>query len=267
MQARCPQCGQVFTTDGLGLRNCPACGIQVQVGLSVTPAGGAEGAGPSASGRAPTPWEQRASIGWLAGFWRTWKQTILHPQAFWATVEPNGRWTDALLYSWILAAVGIAVDFPVSMRIYGPLVLSYMGTLGPSFTLPGGSPDEMMTLLSRSTLASYGLTAIIYPLLAAVAAAVLHLSCIALGVARHGYEATLRAVCYSMAPLVLSFIPLFSMIVFPVWWVLLFGLGIASLQGSTPGRAMAAVLIPPLMLLCCCMGGTLLLYVPLLLRH
>jgi hypothetical protein len=239
----------------------------VQVELSVTPAGGAEGAGPSASGRAPTPWEQRASIGWLAGFWRTWKQTILHPQAFWSTVEPKGRWTDAVLYSWILAAVGLAVDFPVSIRVYVPMILAFHGTLGPWLTFPGGSPDEMMAMTSRGTLVSYALFAVFYPALAASAAAVLHLSCLALGVARHGYEATLRVVCYAMAPIVLCFIPFFSAVGFPVWWVLLFGLGLASLQGSTPGRAVAVVLIPSLLFLCCCMGGTLLLYAPLLLRH
>jgi hypothetical protein len=97
MQARCPRCASVFNTDRSGLQFCPNCGQQVDVPSfpGAPTEGGAGWGGPSGPGgpgsqgpgaalREDTPWERRATVGWVKGLFETWKRTVLTPQAFWA---------------------------------------------------------------------------------------------------------------------------------------------------------------------------------------
>src|SRR5215470_2416685 len=111
MEARCPRCSTVFTTDRSGIQFCPNCGQQVDVpepaarppgqdpwsqppggtgGAAGGGAGGGFGAGAyPGGGRELTPWERRKELGVFQGFFETWKRSVFSPQAFFPTVRPD----------------------------------------------------------------------------------------------------------------------------------------------------------------------------------
>jgi hypothetical protein len=261
MQARCPRCASIFTTDRSGLQFCPNCGQQVDVPpFPGSPAeGGAGWGGPSGPGgpgstgpgpaiREDTPWERRATVGWVTGFFETWKQTLLTPQAFWASVKPNGSWTDALIYGWILSVLGTLIATPFR-------ALDYNRTwLKPALAQLEGLPPQARAVV-RNALASSGgysfpWTLILYPLFLLIGVAILHLFCMLFGASKNGYFATLRVVAYAAATSLFVGIPYLGFLAF-LYGVVLIILGISSVQETTIGRAAAAVLVP-WVLLCCC---------------
>ena len=264
MQARCPRCASIFTTDRSGLQFCPNCGQQVDVpsfpgappegsgagwGGPSGPAGPV-GLGPGPALREDTPWERRATVGWFSGLFETWKRTLFSPQAFWASVKPNASWTDALLYAWILAAVGLLVSLPFTALGYG--------SLQPFLEQLQQLPPDVRTGLHKA-MASGGLGKgiyfFIYPLILILWAAIQHLFCMLFGAAKHGYFATLRVLAYSAAPTVFSGLPCISVLC--GFYVLVLSiLGLSSVQETSLGRATAAVL-GPIVLFCCCVGGAI----------
>jgi hypothetical protein len=263
MQARCPRCASVFNTDRSGLQFCPNCGQQVDVPSfpGAPPEGGAGWGGPSGPGgpgslgpgpalREDTPWERRASVGWFAGLFETWKRTLFTPQAFWASVKPNGSWTDALLYAWILVAVGLLVSLPFSALGLGALgsqsVLDQLQQLPPEVR---SSLRKAMAGAWTGKLVSFFL----YPLILILWAAIQHLFCMLFGVAKNGYFATFRVLAYSAAPSVFSGLPCISVLC-GLYVMVLAILGLSSVQEASLGRATAAVLAP-FVFLCCCVGG------------
>src|SRR4051794_33983616 len=109
MQARCPHCRNVFSTERSGVQFCPSCGNQVDVpevaaggpGVPPPPPMGE----PQIPGFGETPWERRAELGFFPALLQTWKETMFQPQAFWRQVKPNGPFGDALIYAWIIHIV------------------------------------------------------------------------------------------------------------------------------------------------------------------
>src|SRR5277367_2436296 len=208
MQARCPRCASIFTTDRSGLQFCPNCGQQVDVpsfpgnppessgagwGGPSGP-GGPGSFGPGAAVREETPWERRATVGWFHGLFETWKRTLFTPQAFWASVKPDGSWTDALIYAWILFTVGVLVSAPL-----GPLGLGRIGMqsfLNQLEDLPPGAREAVQTYFAGASGLQLGCSVFLYPLLLIVSAAILHVFCMLFGASKNGYYATLRVMAY-----------------------------------------------------------------------
>jgi hypothetical protein len=260
MQARCPRCASIFSTDRSGLQFCPNCGQQVDVPSfpGAPPESGAGWGGPSGPGgpgsfgpgpaiREDTPWERRATVGWATGLFETWKRTLFGPQAFWASVKPNGSWTDAVLYAWILAAVGLLIALPFGAVGVGSLqsALDQVQQLPPEVrtglrnAMTGGAVWKVLSLA-------------VYPLILIIGAAITHLFCMLFGAAKHGYFATLRVLAYSAAPAVFSGLPCISVLC-GLYVLVLSILGLSSVQETSLGRATAAVL-GPILFFCCCVG-------------
>jgi hypothetical protein len=266
MQARCPRCASVFSTDRSGLQFCPNCGQQVDVppfpGAPPEGAGAGWGGpsgpggpgsfGPGAAVREDTPWERRATVGWLSGLYETWKRTIFSPQIFWATVKPNGSWTDALIYAWILFGIGLLLSAPLGQLGLGRW--GYQAALEQLRDLPPGV---------RTMLESYGtgfgvlqlvFTAVLYPLGLIIYAAIQHLFCLLFGAGKNGYYATFRVLAYASATNVLGTLPCIGFIA-GIYGMVLVIFGLASVQETTLGRAAAAVLVPVLLVFCCICGA------------
>jgi hypothetical protein len=261
MQARCPRCTSVFTTDRSGLQFCPNCGQQVDVPTfegappegtgagwgGPSGPGGPGSFGPGAAVREDTPWERRATIGWWTGFWETWKRTLISPQLFWASVKPNGSWTDALLYAWIIFAAGVVLTAPFKALGMGfglQTVLEQMKDLPPA-----------ARAAIRNSAAGVGgfqfvFSILLYPVILIIGSAIQHLFCMVFGVAKNGYYATLRVVAYAGAVSIFTSIPCVGIMAI-LYYLVLATLGFASVQESSLGRAAAAVLAP-FVLLCCC---------------
>ncbi|HTS80398.1 MAG TPA: YIP1 family protein [Myxococcaceae bacterium] len=270
MEARCPRCSTVFTTDRSGIQFCPNCGQQVDVpeppraaspGWGPGPSGpGAAGGGPGGGrftgepppggGHAPghrdlTPWERRKEIGFLKGFFETWKQSLFTPQLFFPTVRPDVPWTEALYYAWIIHAVTIVFAAP----FVGLGILS--STLPHNLGDAGQMENAMRAFSGVAGMGWLVLSLLIYPLVVLAVSAIVHLVAMLFGAAQNGYGATVRALCYSAGPNLLSIVPCFGCLTF-IYSLVLAIFGVASLQQTSMGKAAGIVLVPFVVVLCCC---------------
>ena len=264
MDARCPRCSTVFTTDRSGIQFCPNCGQQVDVpeparasgpegwGRPAPGPGGPGGftgepppGGAYSGGRQLTPWERRKELGFFPGFFETWKRSVLSPQLFFPTVRPDVPWSEALFYAWLIHAFTVAVGLPfVGLGMFRPSLPSNFGS------------DPQMETAMRALSGGFGVgsllvSLVVYPLVVLAVAAILHLVAMLFGAARNGYGATVRALCYSAGPNLLSIVPCFGFLA-GLYGLVLAIFGISSLQETSMGKAAGIVLLPFVILVCCC---------------
>ncbi|RPH71646.1 MAG: hypothetical protein EHM78_06575 [Myxococcaceae bacterium] len=274
MEARCPRCSTVFTTDRSGIQFCPNCGQQVDVPEPAArppgqdpwgqPPGGAGGgagggfgagrftgepppggAGGYPGGRELTPWERRKELGVFQGFFETWKRSVFSPQAFFPTVRPDVPWTEALYYAWIIHGITVAVGLPfVGLGLFRPSFPS-------SFDADPQMENAMRALSGGVGIGWLLASLLIYPLVLLAGAGIIHLVAMLFGAASNGYGATVRAMCYAAGPNLFGIVPCFG-IVASIYTVVLSIFGIASLQQTSMGKAAGIVLLPILLLICCC---------------
>jgi hypothetical protein len=263
MEARCPRCSTVFTTDRSGIQFCPNCGQQVDVpeppGAESwgSPPGGRfdgggmpppRGPGPTPAGREFTPWERRKELGVVQGFFETWKRSVFSPHTFFPTVRADVPWTEALWYAWILHGIAVVLGLPI--------IGLGLATFGMPRGLPGGGSSPEMEQAMRAisggvTVGQLLLSMLLYPIVILIVSGVLHLVAMLLGSAKNGYGATVRAVCYSAGANILGFIPCLGFLA-AIYGLVLAVFAISSLQETTYGKAVAIVLIPIVFIICCC---------------
>jgi hypothetical protein len=71
------------------------------------------------------------------------------------------------------------------------------------------------------------------------------------GAARHGYGATVRALCYAQGPNLFGIIPCVGFLAW-IYSIVLDIFGMSSLQETSTGKAAGIVLLPILFFFCCC---------------
>ena len=277
MDARCPRCSTVFTTDRSGIQFCPNCGQQVDVPEPTQasgggwgqppgpgPAGGGFGGGrftgepPPGGGPIPgvrelTPWERRKELGLVKGFVETWKRSVLSPQAFFPSVRPDVPWTEALYYAWVIHGITVLLGLPfIGLGLFRPSMPSNFG--GDTAQM-----ETMMRAMSGGMGVAYALgTLILYPLVVLALSGVVHLGAMIFGAAKNGYGATVRALCYAQGPALFGVIPCIGFLAW-IYSVVLDILGISSVQETSTGKAAGIVLLPMLIIFCCC-GALLFLF-------
>jgi len=261
MEARCPRCSTVFTTDRSGIQFCPNCGQQVDVpeppgswaAGPEQPMGAGFGAGrftgeppPGGSGpRELTPWERRKDLGLFQGFFETWKRSIFSPQEFFPSVRPDLPWWEALFYAWVVHGITVVLSAP----------FVGLGWLGSTFPRNFGGDPQMENAM-RALQGGFGLgwllsSLLLFPLGMLAWAAIVHLSAMLFGAASNGYGATVRALCYASGPGVIAIIPCIGFIA-AIYGIVLDIFGVASLQQTSQGKAAGIVLLPIAVLICCC---------------
>ena len=282
MDARCPLCTSIFQTDHTGIQACPKCGQQVNVAVpppSAQPAPPAPVA-PPAPGPGPTfapppgpymsppvpepaaaqacpgvPWEQRAARGWVAGYVETVKQVVFEPAAFFGGAGPSRGVADPLLFAWLTAVLGSLPELLLRLLFTGGMPEQFLQALLSSPTLDEPGRKLLTTFLEygNSPLGAVASTAglwLTFPVLFLVTAALLHVSALVCGAGQQGFDATVRALGYGWAPLLLTVVPCLPALYATVLW----GMGLQQLQRTTTGRATAALLLPGLLLSACCCG-------------
>lgn len=270
MDARCPRCSTVFTTDRSGIQFCPNCGQQVDVpeppqasgagwGQSPGPGpggGGGFGAGrftgepPPGGGPLPghrelTPWERRKELGLVQGFFETWKRSMFSPQQFFPTVRPDVPWSEALFYAWIIHGITVVLGLPfIGLGLFRPSLPSNFG--GDTAQM-----ETMMRAMSGGVGVAWALgTLLLYPLVVLAVAGIVHLCAMLFG-AKNGYGATVRALCYAQGPNLFGIIPCVGFLAW-IYGVVLDIFGISSLQETSTGKAAGIVLLPIVFVFCCC---------------
>jgi hypothetical protein len=287
MQARCPHCSNVFSTDRSGIQFCPNCGQQINVPdpAGTPPPSSAAGPGatlpppppppppgfgpppppppPSGAGalvRQPTEWERRGELGLFQAFWQTWKKVIVEAEAFWRSVRPDGGLGDALLFGWICYAVNLVLQLPLNLAMRGlnqGQTEQLREAMGQIKDLPPEVRRQLENVLvslvgGGGTVASVIFAAIAFPLGFIIWAAILHLFAMMFGAAKNGFNATARVVGYAYAPYLFGWVPCLGGVVAGIFSIVLMAWGLARVQDSTTGRGALAVLSPFALAICCC---------------
>jgi hypothetical protein len=197
----------------------------------------------------PTPWEERATRGFVPALIETIRQSLLDPLHFFERMRVDN--TDgAISYYWIInafaglvGAVWQALFNVVGLRSAEHINLPAENPFAPFFN--AGQPSPYMML--GASLAGIALA----PFWLFVVAGVLHLFAMLFKCAQNGFNATLRAVAYSAGPLVVVVVPFCGSMIAGVWMMVLWVIGLWKTQRGSLGGAVGAVVTPGLLFVCC----------------
>src|SRR5262249_60901259 len=171
------------------------------------------------------------------------------PQPFFRPVRPDVPWPGAFFGSWIVPAIKVVLSLP--------LIGLGVSTMMLPQNLPSSAniPPEQMEAFMKAFGAAFGLgpvlgSLILYPLVAIIGAAILHLVAMVIGAGKNGWGASMRAFCYGSGPYVLSFITCVNILA-PVYVQVLRTFGLMGHQETDGFKASVSVLLPYI-LACCC---------------
>jgi hypothetical protein len=249
----CPQCGCVQDkTD-----ECMRCGVIISKFLKyqgeVKPAG-AEGVSPGpntatpAAGSQPqriigraieeptgsTPWEDIASLGFFTAFFRTMKQVLFSPTAFFRSMPVDNGMGSPLLYGVIISFLATTVG------LLGQYAFS--GFMGSS------SQVEGMAGVHFFQTAFLLIYAFFLPILIAVGffigSGIFHICLMIVGAGKRGFEATFRVVSYASSSQAFALVPFVGVFIIFIYNLVLWTIGFRESHHTTTGRAFIAVLLP-----------------------
>ncbi len=226
----CPHCGKEIA-DGQVF--CQYCGVRVGEAVSAGPMPG--------TGRSKTPWEERQTIGFMAGFFRTLKKALFHPTDFFRTMTVTGGLTDPLLFAMVVGMVGLTFFYFWDTLLHS----SMQNFMSPE--LRAASEHGAFGALGASIAAI--LTPFFLILWLFAVSGMLHLFLLIVGGARAGFEATFRVVSYGISTFLFLILPVCGMPIVWVWSLILAIIGLKEAHGTSGGRAAAAVLLP--LIFCC----------------
>jgi hypothetical protein len=213
----------------------------------------------------PSPFADRARLGFFAAFFETWKLVATQPQPFFARVRIDQPWT-AILFGVIASTVG-----NVASSIYA--FFSGQQAIVAMQQLVQKLPEDqaalvrvyMQAMSGGSLLAQVVLAPLITVILVFLAAAGVHLLLLLFRGANRGFDATLTTVGYASGLLLLLAVPGCGGLLALVWGLVSMIIGLGAIQRCGTGKSAAAVLAPAA-LLCVCCCGALGLSVPALLK-
>jgi hypothetical protein len=253
-QTTCPQCGCVQEkTD-----ECIKCGIIISKFLKyqgeVKPAGVAETpAGPAAAG-APTggtqpqriigtaleeptgstPWEDMASLGFFTAFFRTMKQVLFSPAAFFRNMPVSKGMGSPLLYGVIISFFGTTIGL---LEQY-----AFSGFVG-SFSQVEGAAG--VNFFQTAFLLVY---VFFLPIIIAIGffigSGIFHICLMIVGAGKRGFEATFRVVSYASSSQAFALVPFLGGFIIVIYNLVLWTIGFRESHHTTTGRAFIAVLLP-----------------------
>ena len=185
----------------------------------------------------------------------TLKQVVFAPAAFFACAGPSRGVADPLLFAWLTAVLGSLPELALRLLVSGGVQERFVETLLSSPTLDEPTRRMLASFVEYGSSASGAVASTVglwlaFPVYFLVLAGLLHVSALVCGAGKQGFEATLRALGYGWAPLLLTVVPCLPVLYATVLW----GMGLQQLQRTTTGRATAALLLPGLVLSLCCCG-------------
>jgi DNA-directed RNA polymerase subunit RPC12/RpoP len=227
----CQNCGKEIVE---GQVFCQHCGIKL-IAESRT-----LGVTQPESGRYKTPWEDRLTNGFFGGLFKTVKDVILSPSAFFKKMPVTGGLTDPLLFAMIIGTVGL-----MFLSIWDLLLHDTMrGLMTNEMTAAGQGVSNGIT----SPLGTLMVPFLLIIWLFAVSG-MLHFFLMIVRGDKAGFEATFRVVSYSVSPFLFMVIPYCGMLVTMIWVLSVAMIGLRDAHETTGGKATVAVLFP--FLVCC----------------
>jgi len=211
---------------------CQYCGLHLLAESTTTP---------SSPERLKTAWENREEIGFFQGLFRTMKDTLFTPTAFFKRMPVSGGLTDPLLYALIIGMAGLMIHYFWNILLYNSMqdfMVSEVRTAA-GHTMVEGLRSPYTAMITPFLLIFW---------LFAVSGA-LHLVLLLVRGALAGFEATFRVIAYGVSPFVLLIVPFCGMPIAGLWVMTIAIIGLKEAHGTTGGKAAFAVLFP--FIFCC----------------
>jgi hypothetical protein len=231
-------------------------------GYGGPPGGGWGGPPPTPGPELPSPFAERATRGFLAAFFETWKLVATQPQEFFRRVRID-QTGSAVLFGVIASTVGTVVNALYNL-VFAEQFRAFVATL------PGdeGRVFERFGQLSsgKGTIAQIVFTPIVTLVAMYVGAAIFHVLLMLFRVAKRPFDATLTTVAYANGLNLLLIVPGCGSVVAVVWALVVLIIGLGEIHRCGPGKAAAAVLSPAI-LFCVCCCGTLGMTAPAILKQ
>lgn len=262
----CPQCGCVQDkTD-----ECMKCGVIISKFLKfqgeVKPAG-AVGVTPSPNNATPaagpqpqriigtpieaptgsTPWEDRASLGFFTAFFRTIKEVLFSPTAFFRRMPANKKILDPFFYGLVISYLAIFL----SVLMWQYTLAALIGSVTPVEGQGGATFFQTVFFLFQTAFLI--IVAVILPIQIAIGffigSGIFHICLLIVGAGKRGYEATFRVVAYTSSARVFALIPFVGVAIVAIYNLVLWTIGFREVHHTTTGKALIAVLLPTIVVL------------------
>lgn len=219
------------------------------------PPGSFGGGGQPGGPELPSPFADRARLGFFKAYFETWKLAAIEPAAFFRRVRTDQPGA-AVLFGVLSFSVGIVVQ-----TFWTSLTAASMRAQIHEFSdrflqgrddLAAKLADAVNEATTTSALVREAIFAPVSGLvLLFVGAAIVHALLLLVGGARRGFNATLTVAGYTMGLGLLQVIPQCGFPVALVWGAVVSIIGLAEAHRTGVGRSSAAVLLP-VVLACIC---------------
>ncbi len=187
-------------------------------------------------------WEEAASVGWLKAWWETTVGALFSPIQSFSQMRTTGGFGKPLLYAAVCAALGGLV-----MGLTQGVLTMVTTAAGGEAAVPVGASLCAIPLVVGTTVVS---SAIFTVLAVFVWGGIIHLFLMLFGGANQGFEATGRAVSYSVGAInTLYLVPILGILVAFFWGPVVSVIALKEAQKTDYLRATLAVSLP--WLLCC----------------
>jgi len=214
------------------------------------------GGPPPAGGELPAPFADRARIGFLRGFYESWKLTAVEPGTYFRRVRID-QTGSAILFGVIASTVGgwaqafwssltAATTRAQMQELAGRIPPEWAG-IAKAFSEYADRATSTTSLVSQAVFAPLAAVVGIF-----VSAAIIHSLLLLVRGANRGFDATLTVVGYAMGLSILQVIPECGAAVAPFWIAVVLIIGLAEAHRCGIGKGAAAVLLP-VVLLCACL--------------
>ena len=210
---------------------------------------------PPPSGSPPEPPVSRSGLPFedpsqplLDALVETIQLLVTRPREAYATMQPEGDITRALLYAVLLGWIGLIAGQLYNLVFRGAMMrmmatqfhgIQFAGTLGMAIGFIVVGPIFILMGLFIWT-------------------ALVHLALMLIGGANRGFVATFKAVAFAQTSAIAQVVPFCGGFIGAIWGLVLQTFGIAAAHDTTDGKAAAAVLLP---LVFCCACGLLMVVV------
>jgi len=185
-------------------------------------------------------WENSA-LGWWQRWWETTSGCLFTPVKTFREMRPDAGFGGPLGYYMLTGMVVVVLSF--GMQILMTLGMSAMGA-----SEAGGLGSGMELLCMIPVVVVIGIIA--YVVNAFVGGGILHLLLMVFGAADRGYQATVRAFCYtSGATMPLGVVPCIGVFVSTIWWFVAATISLKEVHQTEYWKVICAMILG--VVLCC----------------
>lgn len=224
---------------------CPHCGKEIAEGQVFCQHCGGRIPAPEPADalRAKVAWEDRESLGFFTGLFRTIKESLFTPADFFRKMGVTGGLSDPLLYALITGMAGIMVSYFWQILLQD----SFQGMLPANMKGAGFDFFRNVGMAAVAILLPFVIIIWLF-----IWSGFLHLLLMLVGGAKNGFETTFRVVSYAYGANLFMVVPVCGGFLAILWSVVISIIGLKEAHGTSGGKASFAVLFP--LILCCGMA-------------